>query len=549
MLRFFIIFALLGAASLCLFLIPREEPTPLPAPTEVARYGDESDKHRARREWFEKIHRAAPGVDWREIERGNWQQHLRTRNRLAKDGHVGTRHWLEVGSSNQAGRTHSSILSNDKKTIYVGTDLGGLWRADLENAPDPGHLYWEPISDGIYGGAYHAAQMADGRLLKASDGRIHYSTDNGLTWEESTGLTQINAARGRLRILGEEEGDQVVMFMASKPRASESRLYRSLSGGEFFGSIRTVDGHGDIWTDRTKDGPLYMLGDGKLEVTHDRGDNWEVVGVISEDLEDTVGVLAGSEAGAPTFYAAIAGNDGWQVYISQDGGVNWTMGAVFDDFWSDFHSLEASITDPNLLFHGGVEVHRSIDGGMSFEEVHRWWWYYDNPDIYLHADIPGFNFHIMPDGREMLFVNTDGGTYYSEDGGETFNNAMLFGMNVNQIYDILTDKDDPGRILSGTQDQGYQFANVGDSLSKFDQVISGDYGHLVSADGSHDVVFSNYPGFTLVSVRNGDGNDLLCCNMDFPEDGQFNWIPFMAADPDDPWKAYICGDRLWELSV
>jgi len=54
--------------------------TQSPRPTEVAEEEDEEELNRGRREWFESLHRAAPGTSWRAIEAATWQRHLATRN-------------------------------------------------------------------------------------------------------------------------------------------------------------------------------------------------------------------------------------------------------------------------------------------------------------------------------------------------------------------------------------------------------------------------------------------------------------------------------------
>src|SRR5262249_10254894 len=128
--------AVLGAGA-CRAGADAEREERRPAPTENPLDEQAEGRQRAPRErWMELMHRAAPGVEWRAIERANAEAEVERRNQLAAQ-HVAlppTR-WSEVGSRNQAGRTRCAALGVDtagNPRLYTGTDRGGVWRGNLD---------------------------------------------------------------------------------------------------------------------------------------------------------------------------------------------------------------------------------------------------------------------------------------------------------------------------------------------------------------------------------------------------------------------------------
>jgi hypothetical protein len=177
--------------------------------------------------------------------------------------------------------------------------------------------------------------------------------------------------------------------------------------------------------------------------------------------------------------------------------------------------------------------------------VNAWGDYYADPARQLHADIPSLDFVPVAGGGELLFVSTDGGTYYSTDGGVTVQNLSLEGLRVSQYYSTLSDASDTAEILAGSQDQGYQSGRAG--AGAFEQLISGDYGQLTSPDGTHAVVYSAYPGFVLVSERTAS-DTRLNWSTQFPPGESHHWLPALAADPEDPGSFYFCATRIYRYT-
>jgi len=538
----------------------------VPEPTEVLLEQREGPEWKQRRrEWFESLHRAAPGTDWRALERENRRDQLRRRNRLrTRFGDSGARAlsgppsspWIEIGSANLAGRTHQVSYDPATDRIFLGSNLGGVWQGDFDaDLPDPGQMNWQPIGDSIYGSSLQVLRL-DGPpevLIKTWGdtwtGEVHRSADGGTSWTVVPGIM----GRPR-RVLKVGDPAETVFLITDDPNhwwsgASTTRLYRSQDLGASFTEIRNLGGYrADIWTSRVANGPLYLLTGNQLEVSSNLGSTWSIVGSLPY-TGDSKAALAGSEAGAPGLYAVVERIDGTaarKLFRSPDAGANWSDMGEVTDFWGDFTSFAASSIDVNLVLYGGIEVHRSTDGATSFNTINLWHEYYDDPVGMLHADIPSIDFVPLPGGGEVLFISTDGGAYYSDDGGVTVENISLEGLHVSQYYSVLTNAADPTEIMAGSQDQGFQ---LGDSNSGvFDQLLSGDYGHLTSSDQTHDLVYSVYPGFILVAEKDGFGDVQLIAPIDFPSGETHDWLPSILADPLNPDTFYFCATHIYEYN-
>jgi len=519
-----------------------------PTPTEIVRWKEDRKKlKREREEWLESLHYAAPGTDWRAIEQANRRANILRRQELKRAqarsaGPVRGSQWNEVGSNNQAGRTRWTAWSPDDDALYVGSDNGGVWKGNLDGSS------WQPISDDIGYGAnqvYVTPGSPTVLTFCGYNGEIWVSTDDGGTWSEPGGFDDEDLWE-IVRIVRDQGSPRTLYAMVRGQHATAGNgfhLYRSTDGGLNYSFVHNAGGwpRCDIWIDRVSAGPLYMMVGPTMYRSETGGDSWTQLGTAP--VEAAYVVLEGSEAGAPTFYAAMRTNGGsWRMYRSADGGMNWEDRHAINDFWE---TVGTSITNPDIVLFAGVEVWRSTDGGGSFTRVNTWGEYYGDPEFKLHADNPSMQTHWI-DGQEIFLLNTDGGTYKSYDQVDTVQNISLEGLGISQYYDIFTSANDPYLIAAGAQDQGYQVSipdDGRDPFLDFDQIISGDYGQMTSTNRDHNFLFSCYPGFILIQVTEEYQNTW---SLDFPSGATYNaWMPPMHADPLEESNFYFCADHLW----
>jgi hypothetical protein len=297
---------------------------------------------------------------------------------------------------------------------------------------------------------------------------------------------------------------------------------------------------GDAWILRDGRTDLYVMARNGVQRSTDLGDTWTTMGPAP--TTGSQAELAGSEAGAPRLWTVWASVGAKKLYRSDDAGASWTFLANIGDYWDE---IAASITAPDLLLYGGVEAHRSVDGGASFAVINTWQAYYGNIAARLHADIQGIDVVAAGPFGETWYIATDGGLYRSHDLLATVQNLSLSGLRVSQYYSTHTSSANPLHVVAGAQDQGYQRADSAPLMSSrmaFAQLISGDYGHLTSGDGDHGQLFSTYPGFVL--CQTGENSPSLFIE-DFPPGEDHAWLPPVVADPVDARQFFFCASRLY----
>ena len=532
-----------------------------PLPTEVLLldYDHKSEKKSRRKAWFKEMHRTAPGTDWKKIERRNGLLAQARRNRLGDLRMAPTGRWTERGSQNQAGRAHVGVFSLDQDVLYAGTSRGGLWRGTVDGTD------WEPIGDNLYGGvhwlrALTPASDADPDILVVAtdDGLIHTSDDDGQTWDVPAGIPAYTVGVRRMTVT--TDGQEALFFVLQAWDWGTSRydyfLYRSVDQGQSIQKIRDLGAYaGDVWVPRDGSAGLYLLASSTLYFSDDLGDTWETRGTIPGSGRQ--GELAGSEAGAPRLWSVVASGGGYEVYRSDDAGQTWTRkksissGDTYVQYWN---VLEASMEDEDLFAHGGMEFFYTRDGGDNFTKMNDWGAYYNRPWDRLHADIQGIEAVHDPSGEELWLISTDGGLYRSTDDLATVENLSLDGLRISQYYSTYTSTDDPDLIAAGAQDQGYQTSGhfldrKDDQYLEFEQVISGDYGHIVSADGTHDRLFSVYPGYLMVIEGDEPSNVSAWSDPPSSESGRYYaWIMPLEPDPTDRNGVFVCFTRLYRYA-
>lgn len=162
---------------------------------------EQQDNKIQREKWIEDMHKAAPDVDWREMDRNTrWNKYIeQTRqNKDAKksgstqqSSTVPQGIWIERGSDNLSGRVVVSEFDTINNLIYCASDVGIIWRGNANGTN------WTPLNDGIrFSGVLMVKliPMPSGqRLVVVSNRSVNFSDDGGSTWSESTGLSTIQS--------------------------------------------------------------------------------------------------------------------------------------------------------------------------------------------------------------------------------------------------------------------------------------------------------------------------------------------------------------------
>lgn len=546
-----------------------------PQPTErnaSEKEGRENDL--SREAFFAQMHAAAPGTNWwkmdldlryeKMLERKNYNAYRSMQTTDGDEDTVGNGHmtgtWYERGSYNTSGRIWATDIDFPDNAIYAFSDGGNLWKGD----PDGSN--WAVLNDNFKLTGVQKLRKTGDRLIVIPsqwDAPLYFTEDEGLSWTASTGLENmenwgyifdseiLNDAEHTIYLLVYEWDYTDWWDIVS--------LYRSTDLGNSFSKITSWDvptfGSTDkfsIWAPRYGDSTCYLVENSDFYAL-DNASMPQFTGSLPYDNAGDL-ILCGFDNGTERhLYLSNYVPDDGQTYFysSDDNGVNWNSeGSVSEGHFSKT-SFYCSQLHPGYLFYGGVDVHRSVDAGANWNIINEWYDYYGNPEHRLHADITYIESFLDPAGTETLLISTDGGLFKSSDAGLSVENLTLTGMRNAQYYDVYTYRPVPDILFAGAQDQGYQRSTDNeDGKYYFDQLYSGDYGHLVSQDGG-DYLWMVYPGFVLLSYDASATNAMF--TWDFVGDNHL-WMAPVMEDPDDPAVAWWGGSSesggayLWKLN-
>tara|TARA_B100000029_G_scaffold516441_1_gene629862 strand:- start:3658 stop:6102 length:2445 start_codon:yes stop_codon:yes gene_type:complete len=537
---------------LFLFFINIEDKKRVPTPTEyIQKKKDRKKIKKDRKQWIIDMHKSHPDVDWREVDKQNRKintdkiRDIRSTllnsenfNNLSDNYEVirerdieGT--WVERGSNNLAGRIRTADIDFTNNNIYCASSGGNIWKGTIDGEN------WESLNDYMQILGITFLRIVDTensqRLLIGSENNGFYYSDNDcVTLSESNGL----GTNSIKRIIMQHNTNHIYALVNDSPRA----IYRSTDLGENFELYISLDedqgipwnniSHFDIFTPRYFESYIYLIND--MSFYRISGNDLILISELPGSYSNDVLLTGGTGASGTFLYAYVGG----QIFKSINGGSTWAHKGDTPSSWWWINGFNSSNLERDRIFVGGMEIFRSSSGGNDWTLVNPWWEYYDNIENKLHADIPEVRFFLDEEYNEIALISTDGGLYISDDYLLTVQNISLSGLGVSQYYSTYSQRFFPYSIFAGSQDQGLQKSTVDNGgIRNFEQIISGDYGHLVSGDNGTSI-WTNYPGFTIYYPNIANSN--LSYSLDFPGSGHL-WIPPLMEDPNSSEKVFLGG--------
>ena len=557
-------FILFFSVLITLFLITKIEfrDEYLPSPAEyIEQKKDRKIYKKHRKEYFEMMHKSSSHTDWAKMNQdyrnSRFIKSTEYRNRLEQsilNDYSETFFnrdlqgvWEERGSNNLAGRVHTIEVDFDEGIIYCGSSGGNIWIGSLSGTG------WVSANDYMQINNINMIRLVsssdiNNRLLISGGNKFYYSDNQGFTINQSSGLENVASWGEIYRSVVSYFDNQVTptIFVLTKEwsNGSVARIFRSDDLGENFYQIYSTsllsERAYDIWIDRYSPSDLFFLKNGELYSISILNNSMSYIGSAGPLNQGENILTAGKDSqnnGSFHFYTKI----GDRLYFSNNGGTIWTDKGELPSYTFFRNSFSGSYDNQNILAIGGIDLFRSLNSGNNWERVNNWWEYYENPSIYLHADIPEIKFIKNNQGNEITFISTDGGLYISDNMINEVENLSLNGLGVSQYYSTYTKREPPYQIFAGSQDQGFQRSiDYASSIYDFEQVISGDYGHIVSSDNGNSL-WTVYPGFAMYYPNASINSSGI--TWDFQMDGHL-WMPPLMEDPYDPFSVYLAGGGL-----
>lgn len=378
---------------------------------------------------------------------------------------LGSLTYRSIGPYRGGRSTTIAGVASHPMLFYMGSTGGGVWKTE-----DAGHS-WKPISDGYFGGSIGGIDVADSdpNVIYVGQGSqdirgntsvgrgVWKSTDAGKTWRFA-GLRETGAI-GRV-VVHPTNPDLVYLAALGQPfgRNRERGIYRSRDGGATWQQVLFVNdstGASDIvmhprnprilyagfWRAERKPWTMISGGaDGGVYRSTDGGDTWQkLAGGLPTGLVGKVGVAV-SPANPDRVWAMVEAEPAGGLYRSDDGGTTWTRvnaeNKIRQRAWY-YYRLTAHPTNENEVWVTSVQLHKSVDGGRTFESV-----------PVPHGDT--HDLWINPQNPRIMGLADDGGAVVSVTAGRTWSSMNL--QPTAEFYDVAVDNQFPYRVYAAQQD-------------------------------------------------------------------------------------------------
>ena len=486
-----------------------------------------------------------------------------------------TTKWLEeigprsIGPGGMSGRiTAIDVVLSDTDIMYAGTASGGLWKSLSAG------ITWEPIFDNQITASIGAVavQQSNPDVIWVGTGEgnprnslnggygVFKSIDGGKSWK-SMGLEK---TRHIERVLIDPSNPNVVYIGAiGSPwgEHAERGVYKTTNGGKSWRKILFVNnktGIGDLVMDpenpnkliaamwEHKRDPWFFKSGGPgsgLYISYDGGENWskrtEKDGLPKGEL-GRIGIgIAKNKTNI--IYALIESKKN-ALYKSEDGGFKWKKindkrGIGNRPFY--YSDIEVDPENENRVYSIFTYVNVSQDGGKNFSQLMPAY----GVDNGVHPDHHAWWIH--PEDGSFMIDGNDGGLNITRDGGKTW--RFVGNIPVAQFYHISVDNEFPYNVYGGMQDNGswrgpsYVWKTQGIRNSYWQEIAFGDgfdvvpdlddsrYGYAMSQQG----YVSRYDWIT--------GNNYIVrpTHVDPKINLRFNWNAAIGQDPFDNSTVYF----------
>ena len=481
----------------------------------------------------------------------------------------GTTQWENVGPTNIGGRITSLVCDPAKPdSIWAGAAGGGVWQSTdagrswkslwhLQSVLNIGALAIHPTNPKIlYCGTGEANLSADSY---AGVG-LYRTTNGGKTWT----LFASSAKAGipsRIGVIAIDPHDP------SHIRIGGIGFGKTSPQEQGFGGMYTSRDAGKTWTRETfissqnywchsivfhptQPQRIFAtftaqgVSNGIWRST-DGGANWShLTNGLPAPAQFNRSMLAMAPSDPDVLYLQVAATSEnvLGIFRTSDGGNTWKSiaGTHFakEGQMTYGNSIVVHPSDPNHVLCGGVDLHRTTNGGTKWEQVTRWDADRGKPN-YAHADHHAL---LMPAGAPgRVYDGNDGGMDVSEDGGGTWQNRSA-GLGCTMYYDLDVAPSDPLSFGGGAQDNGTLVTTTGGSNDHF-EILGGDGGWMVYHPTKANQVYASYYNMNIFRFRGQQARDVSPPAKE-SEKGSV-WMVYITLDPNKPATVFTGSTRVW----
>jgi photosystem II stability/assembly factor-like uncharacterized protein len=386
--------------------------------------------------------------------------------------------------------------------VYKSVDGGETWtNMGLATSQQVGRIRVHPTDPDVVWVAAAGAMWAAG-----GERGVFKTTDGGRTWTQTLSVDEHTGAADLVL----DPSNPQVMYAATHQR--ERRAFNYVGGGPGSGIWKSTDG-GDTWARLSTGLPTADMGRIGLDVCLSR---------------------------PSTVYAVIEGSE-HGVYRSDDAGATWRKKSDIQSIPWYFGEIRVDPWDPETVYHLGVQLQVSRDGGATWERTGR------GPHVDHHA------LWINPENTDHLILGNDGGVYVSLDRGDTWDFSP--NLPVSQFYAVAVDEAEPFFGIAGGLQDNSTWGGPSRTRSG-DGIYNADWYGMAGGDGFYAAIDPTDPDIAYVESqmgnllrydrRTGDRKPIRPQPPEGEPDYRFNWSSPIKISPWDHNTVYFAANHLFK---
>ena len=399
----------------------------------------------------------------------------------------------------------------DENEIWIGTASGGVWKTNDKGKTWNNIPFTQFLSLGVSDIAisptnpkvvYVATGDADGSLGTAgfySSIGIIKTVDGGLNWEV-TQIANVLSDRNIIsRLIVNPENPDIVIA------ACIDGIYKTIDGGKTWkntqnGSFRDLElkpGSSNFVYAATAKRSITNY----IYTTSDFGDTWvkkldiplagRIQLAVTPNEPNCVYALCSQyqHSGFHSLLVSVDSGESFEKIIDSTykNLLNWGYDLPDSQRGQSYYDLALAVDLTNVynLILGGIECHRSVDGGYS--------WINSTNTVpassatAVHTDMHDLVFNPL---NNELYLCNDGGIYVSKDKAKTWTD-LSSGLSITQYYRMGMSTTNPNMIICGAQDNGTSM------------YVDGKWNMLYGGDGMDCAIDPKDDNILYASIYNG----------------------------------------------
>ena len=483
-------------------------------------------------------------------------------------------------NASDTGRVRNIITDPaNASTIYVAFAGGGVWKST------DGGAFWNAKTETLGSLSVGALEMDPNNastlylgLGDPFDGTgigLTKSTDGADTWSAPVVLGEANV----IPDIEVKPGDSNYVLVATN-----KGLFRSTDGGASYSEVAINTGVAGVkpyvWSVTYGGGSNFVLSleadpanangatNGQVWRSTDNGATWTKATGIANTNGITRVTVAAAPSNRNTMYAIAANAAGGStdfanLFKSTDNGATWAgVGATqkggrvtykkYSNVNSESSSLQTIfngqgwydqmlIVNPSnaneVYFGGALLVAKTSDGGSTYKQVSNWLAQFNLP--YVHADMHAAHF----DRNGTLYIGSDGGIFYTANGGTSFSATMNEGIAAHLIYQVGSSTANRDKVIVGLQDNGTRVREG--TTGVYNQEIGGDgFGCDVNQSNANQMLGTLY--YTRIYKSTDGGLNFASACSGITECNNSSAAPFQTVL--SRWAGDATGNTLYTYS-